>query len=78
MIKLFKKILAAVSISLVLLATVQAAPSLKLPEIDAESYLLIDFNSQRVLASKNPEKRVEPASITKLMTAYIIYNELKR
>ncbi len=78
MIKLFKKILATVSVSLFLLATVQAESLLKLPEIDAESYLLIDFNSQRILASKNPSKKIEPASITKLMSAYIIYNELQR
>jgi D-alanyl-D-alanine carboxypeptidase (penicillin-binding protein 5/6) len=32
----------------------------------------MDFNSGRVLAEKNPDKRVEPASITKLMTAYLV------
>ena len=58
--------------------TLQAEPSIKLPDIDVESYLLIDFNSQRILASKNPEKKIEPASITKLMTAYIIYKELQK
>ena len=51
---------------------------IKLPQIEAESYLLIDFNSQRVLASKKTEERVEPASITKLMTAYILYRELEK
>jgi len=42
------------------------------PSIDADSYFLMDFNSGRVLAEKNPDKRVEPASITKLMTAYLV------
>lgn len=45
-------------------------------ELDTRSYLLIDFNSNDVLASKEPTKQIEPASITKLMTAYVIYKEL--
>ncbi|MBE8233656.1 MAG: D-alanyl-D-alanine carboxypeptidase [Endozoicomonadaceae bacterium] len=49
-----------------------------LSKIEASSYLLIDYNSNVVLASKNPDMRVEPASITKLMTAYILYQELKK
>jgi D-alanyl-D-alanine carboxypeptidase (penicillin-binding protein 5/6) len=42
------------------------------PSIDADSYYLMDFNSGRVLAEKDPDKRIEPASITKLMTAYLV------
>lgn len=48
------------------------------PELDIESYLLVDFHSGVELAKKNPDKRIEPASITKLMTAYIIYQELEK
>ncbi|CAA6806150.1 MAG: D-alanyl-D-alanine carboxypeptidase (EC [uncultured Thiotrichaceae bacterium] len=48
------------------------------PEIAAKSYLLIDYNSQVVLASKNADKRIELASITKLMTAYVLYKELEK
>ncbi len=48
------------------------------PELDLDSYLLVDFYSGVELAMKNPDKRVEPASITKLMTAYIIYQELEK
>jgi D-alanyl-D-alanine carboxypeptidase (penicillin-binding protein 5/6) len=48
------------------------------PELDIESYLLVDFHSGVELAKKNPDKRVEPASITKLMTAFIIYKELEK
>ncbi len=47
------------------------------PQIAAESYILMDFNSGTVLADKNSSTRLEPASITKLMTAYVIYHELK-
>ena len=46
------------------------------PEIDARSYLMVDFQSGEELAGLNPGMKVEPASITKLMTAYIIYQEL--
>ncbi len=42
------------------------------PELDATSYFLIDYDSGRVLAEKNPDEPVEPASITKLMTAYLV------
>ncbi len=42
------------------------------PAIDASSYFLIDFDSGRVLAEKDPDKSIEPASITKLMTAYLV------
>ena len=42
------------------------------PELNATSYFLVDFESGRVLAEKNPDDPVEPASITKLMTAYLV------
>jgi D-alanyl-D-alanine carboxypeptidase (penicillin-binding protein 5/6) len=42
------------------------------PTLNATSYFLFDFDSGRVLAEKNPDDHVEPASITKLMTAYLV------
>ncbi|MFT5658660.1 MAG: D-alanyl-D-alanine carboxypeptidase (penicillin-binding protein 5/6) [Gammaproteobacteria bacterium] len=42
------------------------------PSLKADSFYLVDFDSGRVLAEKNADKRVEPASITKLMTAYLV------
>lgn len=47
------------------------------PTVAATSYLLVDFNSGRVLAEKDADKRVAPASITKVMTAYVAFRELK-
>jgi len=47
------------------------------PSIAAKSFLLIDFNSGHVLAGKNANERVEPASLTKIMTGYVVINELK-
>lgn len=46
------------------------------PSIGAKSYVLVDYNSKRILASKNPNERIEPASLTKMMTTYIIDSEL--
>ena len=48
------------------------------PQLEATQYLLIDFLSGTELAAKDPDKRIEPASITKLMTAYILYQELEK
>lgn len=47
------------------------------PSLDASSYLLVDYHSGTVLAEHNVDARVEPASITKIMTAYIVFRELK-
>ena len=47
------------------------------PGINAVSYLVKDFNSGRILAEKDINKRVEPASLTKMMTAYIVANEIQ-
>ncbi|MCP4188304.1 MAG: D-alanyl-D-alanine carboxypeptidase [Gammaproteobacteria bacterium] len=56
--------------SLNLLAAAKPIPAP--PSLKAESYYLVDFESGRVLAEKEPDKHVEPASITKLMTAYLV------
>ncbi len=47
------------------------------PSVAASSYLLMDFNSGRVLAEKDSDKRVAPASLTKIMTVYVVFRELK-
>lgn len=40
------------------------------PGVNARSWVLVDATSNQVLASGNPDERVEPASLTKLMTAF--------
>lgn len=47
------------------------------PKIDARGYLLIDHQSGRVLTERNADERLEPASLTKLMTAYAVFHALK-
>lgn len=46
------------------------------PSLSANSYILMDFNSGDVLVESNPDMRVEPASITKVMTSYVVFTEL--
>jgi len=48
------------------------------PELAARAWILIDANSGRVLAERNADQRVEPASITKLMTAYVVFDAMAR
>ena len=54
------------------------ASNVQPPEIGASSYLLIDFQSGDELAAKNAHQKIEPASITKIMTAFVIYQELEK
>lgn len=48
------------------------------PDIEAESWMLQDQKSGWIIASHNADARVEPASISKLMTAYVVFDALKR
>ncbi len=59
---------------------VNAAPALipTPPRVSAKAYILIDHNSGYVLAEHNADKRIEPASLTKLMTAYVVFYEIER
>ncbi|EOX2919798.1 D-alanyl-D-alanine carboxypeptidase DacA [Providencia stuartii] len=53
------------------------SPVPAVPEIDAEAYILIDYNSGKVLAEKNADQRRDPASLTKMMTSYVIGQAIK-
>ncbi len=48
------------------------------PPVLAKSYLLLDYHSQQTLASVKADERFEPASLTKLMTAYLTFSALKQ
>ncbi|TSE23505.1 D-alanyl-D-alanine carboxypeptidase DacC [Tepidimonas sediminis] len=47
------------------------------PEIAARAWLLYDATAEQILAAKDPDEPVEPASLTKLMTAYLVFDALK-
>ena len=53
------------------------APVPQPPQINASSYILMDFNTGTVLAEREIDSRVEPASLTKLMTAYVIFKAIE-
>lgn len=54
-----------------------AAQTPQAPEIAAKSYLLLDLTAGQVLAAKGQDHPVEPASLTKLMTAYLVFDALR-
>ena len=47
------------------------------PEIAARSYVLLDLNSQQVLAERDADTQADPASLTKLMTAYLVFAAIR-
>ena len=46
------------------------------PSVDARAYIVVDSRTDKIIAAKEAVARVEPASLTKLMTAYIVFQEL--
>ena len=69
-------LIAALLLSLSLCAQAQR-PMPAAPEVGATSFVLLDYHSNQLLASKETDLRVEPASITKLMTSYVVFRELE-
>lgn len=67
---------AALLATLPLLAQAAAIPDP--PSIEAKSYVVIDYASGDVLASRDADARVEPASITKVMLTYVVYDEIRQ
>ncbi len=47
------------------------------PEVAARQYLLLDVSSQQVLAERDADAKADPASLTKLMTAYVVFGALQ-
>ena len=48
------------------------------PEIKASGYLLMEMHSGKVLVEKNADQRLEPASLTKIMTAHVVFEEIAK
>jgi D-alanyl-D-alanine carboxypeptidase (penicillin-binding protein 5/6) len=69
-----KKIIA---IALLCLGMGAMAQTPQPPEIAARSFLLLDVNANQILGAKNIDSPVEPASLTKLMTAYLVFDALR-
>jgi len=71
----------SISALLMVLNSIASAVNIPVPEapdINASAYILMDHNTGKVVAEKNVDETKDPASITKLMTAYAIYAALER
>lgn len=70
---------ALLAVSTLALANVAGAavPTPPAPDLDAGSYIVIDSQSGDVIAQKNADQRMQPASLTKLMTSYVVFAALK-
>ncbi len=75
--KLLQTLRALVAAPLLLVAFTAAAQAPQPPEIAARAYLLMDVTANQILAAKDIDMAVEPASLTKLMTAYLVFDALK-
>ncbi|RZI66707.1 MAG: D-alanyl-D-alanine carboxypeptidase [Variovorax sp.] len=74
----FSKALRALLISAVLPFCIVAHAQVPVPpEVAARSFLLMDITANQILAQKDIDTPVEPASLTKLMTAYLVFDALK-
>lgn len=56
----------------------RAEPLVPLPTIAARTWLLLDLQSQQIIAERGAQERIEPASLTKLMTAYVMFEALRQ
>lgn len=73
-----KKITGAIVLPFLLATSVAAqAQQVAPPEIAARNYLLVDVTANQVLAAKGIDEPIEQASLTKLMTAYVVFNALR-
>ena len=60
-----------------LISSVAVAQTPPAPTLAANAWLLLDHQTGQVLTSHNPDERIEPASLTKLMTAYVTFAALR-
>jgi D-alanyl-D-alanine carboxypeptidase (penicillin-binding protein 5/6) len=82
---LMKKLFALVATTVLALAAFSSnasaqtsfAQSVPAPTIAAKSWLLLDVTSNQILASNEPDMRIEPASLVKLMTAYVAFSAIQ-
>jgi D-alanyl-D-alanine carboxypeptidase (penicillin-binding protein 5/6) len=74
---MIKKILAGIGIAATAFSISASAQMLPAPSVAAKSFVLLDANSHQIIASQDPDLRVEPASLVKLMTAYVVFDAIR-
>ena len=74
-----KKIIKKLSIAFIATSLIPSAMAMipDAPDVKAKSYVLMEYETGKVLKELNPDKKLAPASLTKVMTAYVVFNELK-
>ena len=77
MLKIVKSLLLVSFVFVVFTSNAAITPNPTAPKVAAKSYILQDFASGRILVEHDADQRLPPASITKLMTAYVVSHELE-
>lgn len=72
-----KKLTFSVGILLLAVPAVHAAEPPAPPQVDAKAFILMDYNSGKVLTEGNADTRLDPASLTKIMSSYVIGQAIK-
>lgn len=72
-----KKLTFSVGILLLAAPAVRAAEPPAPPQVDAKAFILMDYNSGKVLTEGNADTRLDPASLTKIMSSYVIGQAIK-
>ncbi|MEI5640851.1 MULTISPECIES: serine hydrolase [unclassified Pseudoalteromonas] len=73
--KIVKKVLGLVCTFSIMSASAQIIPSP--PQVSAKGYFLVDYTTGKVIAEGNPDTKLAPASLTKMMTSYVIGVEIE-
>ncbi len=75
----FLKIAGSIAVVASIIITTHSHAQLNIgaPQVAARSWLLLEVSSNQLIASNEPDQKVEPASLTKLMTAYLAFSALK-
>ena len=82
-IKTFKKNLVLVLLVLIISKLILLEQAIAInftpeqPQLNTRAFILLDYNSDKVLFEKNSEEKLEPASLTKIMTMYVVDHEIK-
>ena len=74
----FFQLVLLINLSLSLLPATAGTPIPSPPGFKSSGFVLMDHTTGNIILEKNPDEPLEPASLTKIMTAYIVFNELRQ